>query len=137
MTDQPTGDLPGVSVAVIAHKGRVLLVRRRVAEGELSWQFPAGKIEPGESSEKAAVRETLEETSLRVVAVQALGERVHPKTQRLLSYTACEVVTGVAHVADDEEITEVAWRAHSEIATYVPFGLFPPVQAYLDRVLPR
>lgn len=35
MTDQPTDDPPGVAVAVIADDGRVLLVRRRVAEEEL------------------------------------------------------------------------------------------------------
>ncbi|MGG8409434.1 NUDIX hydrolase, partial [Streptomyces sp. 12297] len=66
--------------AVVAHQGRVLLVRRRVPEGRLSWQFPAGKVEPGESFEQAAVRETKEEAGLDVVVVARLGERVHPIT---------------------------------------------------------
>ncbi|MFC3384365.1 NUDIX hydrolase [Couchioplanes azureus] len=39
-----------------------MLRRRRVAEGQLSWQLPAGKVESGESGDRAAVRETLEET---------------------------------------------------------------------------
>ena len=38
-----------VAAAVVLERGRVLLVRRRVAEGTLSWQFPAGNIENGES----------------------------------------------------------------------------------------
>jgi 8-oxo-dGTP diphosphatase len=38
-----------IAAAVIVSNGRVLLVRRRVQEGRLSWQFPAGKVELGES----------------------------------------------------------------------------------------
>lgn len=135
MTDRPTDEPPGISAAIIAHNGRVLMVRRRVAEGQLSWQFPAGAIEPGESPEDAAVRETLEETGLTVAAVRLLGERIHPKTHRAMSYTACDVVSGTAHVADDEELAALAWCAHAEIAEYVSYGLFPPVQDYLDQVL--
>lgn len=134
---ETTTEKPGISAAIIVQDGRVLMVRRRVSEGELMWQFPAGQIEAGEVAEDAAVRETLEETGLTVKAVRLLGERVHPKTGRSMSYTACEVVDGEAHVADDEELDAVAWVAHSEIAEYVPYGLFGPVQEYLDEVLPH
>lgn len=126
-----------VAAAVVVHHGRVLLIRRRVPEGDLVWQFPAGKVEPGESVEQAAVRETAEETGLTVEAVRLLGERVHPKTGRLMSYTAARVLEGEARVADDEELDAVAWVAHSEIADYVPYGLFAPVQEYLDEALPH
>jgi 8-oxo-dGTP diphosphatase len=128
---------PGISAAIIEDQGRVLMVRRRVKEGQLSWQFPAGAIEPGETPEEAAVRETLEETGLEVKAIRLLGQRVHPKTGREMSYTAVEVVAGEAHVADEDELAEVAWVAHDEIADYVPYGLFEPVQEYLDEVLPH
>lgn len=36
---------PGISAAIIVQGGQVLMVRRRVKEGELMWQFPAGAIE--------------------------------------------------------------------------------------------
>ncbi|MFJ3814436.1 NUDIX hydrolase [Streptomyces sp. NPDC090056] len=124
-----------IAAAIVVHQGRVLMVRRRVSEAELSWQFPAGEVEPGESREDAAVRETQEETGLDVVVVKLLGERVHPKTGRLMSYTACEVVGGTAHVSDTEELAELAWVAHGEIPKYVPYGLFEPVQQHLDVVL--
>lgn len=81
------------------------------------------------------MRETQEETGLTVTAVKLLGERVHPKTQRLMSYTACEVDSGVAYVADAEELAEIAWVAHADIPEYVPYGLFEPVQEYLDGAL--
>ncbi|GGX40359.1 NUDIX hydrolase [Streptomyces noursei] len=125
-------DVRPVAAAVIVRDGRVLLVRRAVEEGDLRWQFPAGKVEAGESPEQAAVRETLEETGLTVEAVKVLGDRVHPKTGRLMHYVACSPISGEAYVADEEELAEVAWVAHAEILDYVPYGLFEPVQEYLD-----
>lgn len=136
MTETIT-EKPGISAAIIVSSGKVLMVRRRVSEGKLSWQFPAGAIEPGEGAEEAAVRETEEETGLSVKAVRLLGERVHPNTGRLMSYTACEVVDGEAHVADAEELDAVAWVAHSEITDYVPYPLYDRVQEYLDGTLPH
>jgi 8-oxo-dGTP diphosphatase len=137
MTTETTTDKPGISAAIIVSEGRVLMVRRRVGEGELLWQFPAGQIEDGEGAQEAAVRETVEETGLVVAATKLLGERVHPKTGRLMSYTACEPLQGEARVADEEELDAVAWVAHSEIKEYVPYGLYGPVQEYLDEVLPH
>jgi 8-oxo-dGTP diphosphatase len=136
MTEQ-TDDRPGISAAIIVHEDRVLMVRRRIKEGQLSWQFPAGGIEAGETAEEAAVRETLEETGLEVKAVRLIGHLAsHPKSGREMFYTACEPVSGEAHVADAEELAEVAWVAHSEIPEYVPYGLYEPVQDYLDGALP-
>jgi 8-oxo-dGTP diphosphatase len=134
---ETTTEKPGISAAIIVQDGKVLMVRRRVSEGELMWQFPAGAIEPGEAAEDAAVRETAEETGLVVTSIKLLGERVHPKTQRLMSYTACEPIQGEARVADEDELDAVAWVAHNEIAEYVPYGLFGPVQEYLDDALPH
>ncbi|MGW2721396.1 NUDIX hydrolase [Streptomyces sp. NPDC001492] len=132
---ETTTEKPGISAAIIVQEQRVLMVRRRVSEGELMWQFPAGAIEPGEAAVDAAVRETDEETGLTVKALRLLGERVHPKTGRLMSYTACEVVSGEARVADDEELDAIAWVALDEIPKYVPYGLYEPVQVYLDEAL--
>ncbi|PYC82595.1 NUDIX hydrolase [Streptomyces tateyamensis] len=132
---EPSSTKPGIAAAIIVHEGRVLMVQRRVAEGELSWQFPAGEIETGETPEKAAVRETAEEVGLTVKAVLLLGERVHPKTGRQMSYTACEVVTGPATVVDTEELAALAWITSAQIPEYVPYGLFEPVQAYLDDAM--
>ena len=126
---------PGISAAIITDGDRVLMVRRRVKEGELSWQFPAGGIEDDETPEEAAVRETLEETGLKVESVSLIGQRVHPKTGREMSYTACRVIDGEAHVADEDELDAVAWVTLAEIPEKVPYGLYEPVQEYLDGVL--
>ncbi|HEY8982450.1 MAG TPA: NUDIX domain-containing protein, partial [Streptomyces sp.] len=52
MAQQSGAGRPEIAAAVIVRGGRVLLVRRRVAEGELVWQFPAGKVEVGEREEE-------------------------------------------------------------------------------------
>lgn len=125
----------GISTAIITDAGRVLMIRRREREGKLLWAFPGGGIEAGETPEQAAVRETAEEVDLEVKALRPLGERVHPQTGRHMSYVACEVVGGQARVADEEELAEVAWIRLEDIPSYVPWGLFEPVQAYLDEAL--
>jgi 8-oxo-dGTP diphosphatase len=134
---QPTPDhpQPPIAAAVIVQSSRVLLVRRRVKEGSLSWQFPAGAVEHGESAGQAAVREAREETGLTVVERKVLGERVHPATGRTMVYVACDVVNGHAQVADHDELSELAWSDHQQLAEYVPHGFYPPVQQHLDRTL--
>jgi 8-oxo-dGTP diphosphatase len=130
MTDQPV-----ISMAIITRDGAVLMIRRRQKEGELLWAFPGGAVEEGETAEQAAVREVAEEVGLTVEADRVLGERVHPKTGRAMVYTACTALEGEPAVLDDEEIAEIAWIKHHEIPAHVPYGLFEPVQAYLDGAL--
>jgi 8-oxo-dGTP diphosphatase len=129
---ETTTDNPPLSMAVIVSDGRLLMIRRRQREGELLWALPGGAIEPGETPEDAAVRETAEETGLVVTAARALGERVHPKTGRAMAYVACDVLQGEARVADDDELDAVAWVTLDEIPEYVPYGLYEPVQEYLE-----
>jgi len=135
MSDPATADRPAIAAAIIVANGRVLMVRRRVSEGQLSWQFPAGEVEPGETGEIAAVRETLEEVGLTVQADKMLGERVHPNTGRTMLYFACSVVEGEAHVADDDELDAVEWCDRAKVAEFVPYGLFGPVQEHVDSVV--
>ncbi|MEU4265645.1 NUDIX hydrolase [Streptomyces sp. NPDC025273] len=62
-----------VAAAVVVQDGHVLLVRGRVPEGALTWQFPAGKVESQETPGEAATRETWEETGLLVTPQTVLG----------------------------------------------------------------
>jgi 8-oxo-dGTP diphosphatase len=135
MSQSTDSERPAIAAAVIIRDGQVLMVRRRVKEGELSWQFPAGQVEPGEAADEAAVRETQEETGLTVRAAKDLGGRVHPSTGRTMFYFACDFVDGTAHVADEEELAEVAWCDRATLTAYVPYPFFGPVQDHLDANL--
>jgi 8-oxo-dGTP diphosphatase len=131
MPEVTAAEKPAIAAAVIVRDGRLLLIQRRVSEGSLSWQLPAGAVEHGETFAEAAVRETAEETGLGVAAVTTLGERVHPDTGRLIGYVACRAQGGTAHVADAEEVQDIAWVAPAELSNYVPRGFAPVVQNYL------
>jgi A/G-specific adenine glycosylase len=56
-----------VTAAVIQRNGK-LLIAQRPAEGMLGglWEFPGGKLEPGETVDQALHRELAEEFGLRV-----------------------------------------------------------------------
>ena len=57
-----------IGVAVVWRADGRLLIQRRPAEGLLGglWEFPGGKVKPGELPAAAAARETREETGLQV-----------------------------------------------------------------------
>ena len=56
-----------IAIAVVEHDGQFLVGKRPegVALAGL-WEFPGGKVQPGETAEAAAVRECLEETGLEI-----------------------------------------------------------------------
>src|ERR1041384_1971382 len=62
--------------AVVIHDRRVLLVRniRGVTKGR--YLLPAGRLDPNELPDQAAVREAFEETNLRVEIEGLLGVRL-------------------------------------------------------------
>ena len=68
-----------VAVAVVVDSdGQVLITQRHKDshQGGL-WEFPGGKVEPGESLAQALSREILEELDIRVVAHSPLIEIAH------------------------------------------------------------
>jgi 8-oxo-dGTP pyrophosphatase MutT (NUDIX family) len=62
--------LPSVAAVIHDDAGKLLLQERASGEG---WSLPAGAIEPGETPQKAVIREVMEETGLVVSSTDILG----------------------------------------------------------------
>jgi 8-oxo-dGTP diphosphatase len=55
-----------VVAAIIEREGRILIGQRRAEQSHaLKWEFPGGKVEPGETPERALARELEEELAIR------------------------------------------------------------------------
>ena len=81
-----------VVAAVIRRGGKVLLASRPADKPPAGWEFPGGKIEPGETAGEALVRELAEELDIRVVPGELLA--VVPAGKVVLNFMAAELPEG-------------------------------------------
>ncbi len=101
----------GAEAAIFDTDGRILLVRR--ADDGL-WCLPCGWVNPNESPEEAAVRETREETGLTIVSRQLVGvltrkpNKDHGPHSAIAVIYLCEIVDGTPQPAS-HEVQEVRY----------------------------
>lgn len=98
----------------VIRSGR-LLAARRSAPPEMAgrWEFPGGKVEPGEGPEEALVRELQEELGIEVrVGARLRGESVL-RPGLVLRFWAAELVRGEPQPLQDHD--ELRWLAADEL----------------------
>ena len=102
------------AVGTVVHdpgRGVLLLWRHRFVTDTWGWEVPAGRVDPGETLEAAAARETLEETGWRPGPVTHLVT-YHPSAglsdQRFTLFLA-DGATHEGEPSDRTEAEEVAW----------------------------
>ncbi len=67
-----------VACAIIEHEGLTLVVQRSAGMKQgLLWEFPGGKLEPGEKAEDCIVREIKEELGITIQPERKLSRSVH------------------------------------------------------------
>lgn len=118
-----------VGVAVI-RDGRVLAALRPGQAG--GWEFPGGKVEPGETDQAAAARELREELGLDVRIGASLGLEQPVGDRYLLRVYVGELVGGepVLH-----EHTATRWISAAELGDVAWLAADRPFLAPLRRVL--
>jgi len=100
--------------AAIIHEGRVLAARRTTPPSAAGrWEFPGGKVEPGEDPDLAIVREIREELACDIAVVDHLEGEQHVKPGYTLRVAVAELVAGepVPHEHD-----AIRWLGADELA---------------------
>jgi 8-oxo-dGTP diphosphatase len=100
-------------------KGRCVLASRRTEPPRLAglWEFPGGKVEPGETDEQALVRELQEELRVEVEVGDRLGGDLLIGQKAVLRVYLCRLVSGEPALVDhdahrwlaSDELLEVDW----------------------------
>ncbi|HUV07292.1 MAG TPA: (deoxy)nucleoside triphosphate pyrophosphohydrolase [Spirochaetia bacterium] len=112
-----------VAAAVIKRDGKILAARRKEGEGfARMWEFPGGKLEPGESLEECLRRELREELDVAADVGELLFISLH-------DYDSLKVEIHAFSVCRLEG--EPKLRAHEEMAWIEPreFGRYPFLEA--------
>lgn len=104
-----------VAAAIIEDKqGRILIARRKqgkVQEG--LWEFPGGKIEPGESAQACLRRELREEMNIEIAPYELFGVNEHDYGTVRIRLIACKAtyVGGEIRLTDHDECKWVERKA--------------------------
>jgi len=123
-----------VVCALIEKEGRVLVAQRSSRQSlPLLWEFPGGKVEPGESEAAALIREIREEFGVGISVGEALTPvtHVYPEITISLHPWVCRLDSGlpIAH-----EHAAFAWCAPGELKQldWAPADI-PVLEEYLAR----
>jgi len=109
----------------------VLLLRRAVQPGLDAWDLPAGYLDPGESFEEAARRETREEAGIEVVLTALSGVYHSPWGNAVTVVYRGRATEQAAEVVTDFESSDHAWVARSAVPDWLPRIAFPAMAAAL------
>lgn len=110
-----------VVAALIVHDGRIFATQRGYGDWEGYWEFPGGKVEPGETPEDALTREIREElaTEIRVERYVTTIEWDYPAFHLSMRCYLCSVLSGSLTLLEHEA---AAWldRDHLHDVKWLP-----------------
>ncbi|OQB23374.1 MAG: CTP pyrophosphohydrolase [Firmicutes bacterium ADurb.Bin182] len=107
-----------VTAAFIENDGRVLICRRKMKDGNGGkWEFPGGKVEPGETKKACLERELKEELSLTAAAGNEIARVRHEHEGKTYEITFFEAVIAGGELRLSEH-TDAAWVKREELGNY-------------------
>ena len=103
-----------VVAAIIVRDGRIFATQRGYGDWKDWWEFPGGKIEPGESTEDALKREIREElaTEIEVDELLTTVEYDYPKFHLTMHCYLCTIISGDLSLLEHED---ARWLALDEL----------------------
>lgn len=102
-------------VAAVIHKdNKIFATARGYGEFKGQWEFPGGKIEDGETSQQALVREIQEELDTTITVGELIGtiEYDYPTFHLSMDCFWCEVVDGELKLLEAED---AKWLSKAEL----------------------
>ncbi len=125
-----------VTAAIIIHNNRVFATQRGYGEFKDGWEFPGGKVEEGETSRTALVREIREELDTEI-AVGELFDTVeydYPAFHLSMDCFLCKVVSGKLVLKEHEDARWLS-REQLDSVDWLPadIGLIRKLAEYLQR----
>jgi 8-oxo-dGTP diphosphatase len=123
-----------VAAAVIERGGEVLLAQRPGHKQQgLKWEFPGGKVEPGETAEAALVREIREELNCEVCLIRALPRFAHKYPEMTIEMIpfVCRLISGSPEPQPAEHLA-IAWVRPELLAGYDLAAADLPIVAALQ-----
>ncbi len=108
------------SGGIIWKENRILLVRVTYGKNRGLWMLPGGLVEVGEAVENGALREVMEETSIKATIINIAGIRTGVRIFEEYNQTNVYIVFNMNYVSgiptpDNEETSEVAYFTIEEI----------------------
>ena len=105
-----------VVAAVICKDGKFLATQRGYGEFKDWWEFPGGKIEPGESPEQALCREIKEELRVKISIDKYLTtiDYDYPQFHLHMYCYLCQIVDGGLTFVEAED---ARWLSPNELMT--------------------
>lgn len=103
-----------VAAAIIQNDGKILAAQRGYGEFKDGWEFPGGKLEPGETGAEACVREIQEELHVTVGNLTHLCTVEHDYETFHLSMECflCKIESGTIN---DSEHENMRWLDKSSL----------------------
>ena len=103
-----------VSAAIIRSRNKVFATARGYGDYKGQWEFPGGKIEPGESPQQALIREIKEELDTEIQVGEQIGtiEYDYPAFHLSMDCFWCSVVRGNLVL---KEAQESRWLSKNEL----------------------
>ena len=112
---------PNVGVGAIVYRGGDILMvkRRKIVHGGQTWSTPGGYLDFGEDPIQCAIRETFEETGIRVInpRFRAITNDIFPEEDKhfVTIWMEAEYQAGDMRIGSPEEIGEVGWYQLSSL----------------------
>ena len=127
-----------VAVALIDADGRILLAQRPLGKSLAGlWEFPGGKLEPGERPEHALIRELREEIGIEVaepcLAPLTFASHAYDGFHLLMPLYICRRWEGIVTAREGQQL---AWVRANKLRDYpMPPADIPLIPHLIDLLM--